>query len=192
MKIELERSLQSWTEAQLLDAEQAEKIRAFEAGQAPQRRARWPIVVALVFGGVMLAAGVLLFVSAHWDELSPFERMAMLVAAVAGFHTAGAFSSERFRALGITMHAVGTISLGGAIALAGQIFNMQEHWPNAILLWTLGAVAGWLLLKDWPQLALAAILAPFYLTGEWTETVSNGAVAFRAAAAGNLLLAICY
>jgi hypothetical protein len=90
------------------------------------------------------------------------------------------------------MHAVGTISLGGAIALAGQIFNMQEHWPNAILLWTLGAIAGWLLLKDWPQLALAAILAPFYLAGEWTAAVSNETSAFRVASAGILLLAICY
>src|SRR6266436_2340931 len=162
MRIELERSLRRWTEAQLLDPQQAGKIRAFEAGQASQRRASWLVVVAVVFGGVMLAAGVLLFVSAHWDELSPSQRMTLLVLAVAGFHTAGAFSSERFPTLGVTMHAVGTISLGGAIFLAGQIFNMQEHWPSGFLLWAMGAIAGWLLLGDWPHLALAAVLTPWY------------------------------
>jgi uncharacterized membrane protein len=44
--------------------------------------------VALAFGAVLIGAGVLLFVSAHWDSLS----------------------------------------------LAGQIFNLSEHWPSAILL----------------------------------------------------------
>ena len=139
----------------------------------------------------MLAAGILLFVSAHWEELSPFQRMTLLVLAVAGFHTAGAYFSERFRALGMTMHTVGTISLGGAIFLAGQIFNMQEHWPSAVLLWALGAIAGWLLLGDWPQLALAAVLTPWYLAGEWIEAVPAGASA-RVTAAGILLLAIGY
>jgi uncharacterized membrane protein len=95
-------------------------------------------MMALAFGGIMLAAGVLLFVSAHWDELPPFQRMALLVLAVGGFHAGGAFSLDRFHALVITLHAVGTVVLGGAIAMAGQIFNMQEHWPSAILLWALG------------------------------------------------------
>lgn len=139
----------------------------------------------------MLAAGVLLFVSAHWENLSPFQRITLLVLTVAGFHIAGACCSKPFRALGITMHAVGTISLGGAIFLAGQIFNMQEHWPNAVLLWGLGAIAGWLLLGDWPQLALAAILMPWYLVGEYTEAVSDRH-GWQVAAAGILLLAICY
>src|SRR5262249_50788390 len=147
--------------------------------QAPQHRARWPVVVALAFGGIMLAAGVLLFVSAHWDELSPFRRMSLLVLAVGTFHVGGAFSLERFHALGVTLHAAGTVSLGGAIALAGQIFNMQEHWPTAVFLWAVGAFAGWLLLGDWPQLALAAILAPWWLLGEWTEAVTNFADSSR-------------
>src|SRR5205085_3762091 len=120
-----------------------------------------------------------LFVSAHWDELSPLQRMAMLVAAVGGFHVAGAFSLERFRALGITLHAAGTVALGGAIALAGQIFNMQEHWPTAVLLWAAGAIAGWLLLHDWPQLTIAAVLLPFWLLGEFTEAATSADARLR-------------
>jgi len=150
MRIELETSLERWVGAQILDAQQADRIRSFEQTRVPERRARWPVVVALAFGGIMLAAGVLLFVSAHWDELSPAYRMTLLVAMVGGFHALGAFALERFRALGITLHACGTASLGAAIALAGQIFNMQEHWPAAVMLWAAGAVIGWLLLGDWP------------------------------------------
>jgi uncharacterized membrane protein len=135
MRIELEPSLDRWVEAEILDRQQADRIRQFEAEQSPQRRARWPVVMALAFGGIMLAAGVLLFVSAHWDELSPVQRMTLLVLAVGGFHLGGALTLERFRALGVTLHAVGTVALGGAIAMAGQIFNLQEHWPSAVLLW---------------------------------------------------------
>src|SRR5260370_579621 len=127
MRIELDPSLHRWMEAQTLARQQADRIRQFESEQAPLRRARWPVIVALAFGGIMLAAGVLLFVSAHWDELSPFYRMSLLVLAVGGFHVAGAFSLDRFRALGFTMASSCTVSLGGAIALSGLIFNMQAR-----------------------------------------------------------------
>ena len=189
MRIELEPSLNRWVEAQLLDRQQADRIRQFES---EQRRARWPVIVALAFGGIMLAAGVLLFVSAHWDELSPFQRMSLLVLSVGAFHLAGALSLDRFRALGVTLHAVGTVALGGAIAMAGQIFNMQEHWPSAILLWAAGAVAGYLLLGDWPHLALSAILVPWWLAGEWVEAAPRTQDAWPVTACGILLAAICY
>jgi uncharacterized membrane protein len=192
MRIELEPSLDRWVGAQILDRQQADRIRQLESQQVPQRRTRWPVIMAVAFGGIMLAAGVLLFVSAHWDELSPFQRMALLVLAVGGFHLGGAFSLERFRALGVTLHAVGTVALGGAIAMAGQIFNMQEHWPSAVLLWAVGAMAGWLLLRDWPHLALSAILLPWWLAGEWAEAVGLAPSVWPVIACGILLLAICY
>jgi hypothetical protein len=192
MRIELEASLQRWVEAQILDREAAARIRQFERGAAPQRRSRWPAIAAMAFGGAMLAAGILLFVSAHWDRLSPVERMAVLVAAVGGFHTAGAFSASRFRAASITLHAVGTASLGGAIALAGQIFHMQEHWPSAILLWAVGAAIGWALLRDWAHLAIVAVLAPWWLAGEWIEAMRRARAVEPVVACGVLLLAICY
>jgi uncharacterized membrane protein len=190
--MELEPSLERWVEAQILDRQQADRIRQFEAEQLQPRRARWPVIMAVAFGGIMLAAGVLLFVSAHWDEMSPFRRMALLVLAVGGFHVGGALSLERFRALGVTLHAVGTVALGGAIAMAGQIFNMQEHWPAAVLMWAVGAIAGWLLLGDWPHLALAAILVPWWLAGEWVEAVVLSSNAWPVTTCGILLLAICY
>jgi uncharacterized membrane protein len=192
VRIELEPSLDHWVEAQILDRPQADRIRQFESEQIPERRARWPVIMAIAFGGIMLAAGVLLFVSAHWDELSPFQRMATLLLAVGGFHLGGALSLDRFRAVGVTLHAVGTVALGGAIAMAGQIFHMQEHWPSAVLLWAIGAIAGWLLLRDWPHLALSAILVPWWLAGEWTEAVSQSQNSWPVITCGILLLAICY
>jgi uncharacterized membrane protein len=116
--------------------------------------------LAISFGGLLLGAGVLLFVAAHWDTLSPGERFALVLLLVALFHVAGAFTAERFSVLSTTLHAVGTISLGAGIFLAGQIFNLQEHWPGGLLLWALGGWVAYALLHDWPQAGLAGLLTP--------------------------------
>lgn len=190
MQIELESSLARWTTAGFLDSARAGLILEHETARAPRRTARVPILVGVALGGIMLAAGVLLFVAAHWIDLSPAQRMAVLLVAVGGSHLAAALCADRFHALAVTLHAVGTASLGGGIFLAGQIFNMQEHWPAGILLWAIGALAGWGLLRSWPQLAISALLVPFWLVGEWVEAVPRDMEGFPAAFC--TLLALCY
>jgi uncharacterized membrane protein len=74
------------------------------------------------------------------------------------------------------MHALGTVASGAAIALVGQIFNMQEHWPAAIMLWALCAAAGWWLLRDEFQQTLTLLLVPAWIVCEWSyrADVYNG------------------
>jgi uncharacterized membrane protein len=110
----------------------------------------------------------LLFVAAHWEDLSPAERFLLVVAMIAGFHLAAGALMPRLRALGLALHAVGTVALGGGIFLAGQIFNLQEHWPGGILLWAIGAALSWLVLRDWIQAMLAALLVPAWIASEWS------------------------
>ncbi|MGD0480793.1 MAG: DUF2157 domain-containing protein, partial [Terracidiphilus sp.] len=69
--------------------------------------------------------------------------------------------------------AVGTISTGAAIALVGQIFNIQEHWPAAVLLWALAAFAGWALLRDQAQQTLALLLLPSWILSEFAFRISG-------------------
>jgi uncharacterized membrane protein len=128
---------------------------------------RWPIVIASGLGALLLGAGVLLFVSAHWDELSSFWRMMLVLLMVGFFHAAAVAAAGRFDSLAIALHTVGTVTLGAGIALTGQIFNLNEHWPSGILLWAIGAAVGWALLGHWTQGALVAILAPWWLAAEW-------------------------
>ena len=68
----------------------------------------------------------------------------------------------------MALHAIGTVVLGGGIFLAGQIFNLQEHWPGGILLWAIGAVLSWLVLRDWLQATLSALLVPAWIASEWS------------------------
>lgn len=172
----LEQKLQRWVEAGVIDAESAQRVRSFERssfedsphGRTPGAHGlRWPVVLAVSFGALMIAAGVLLFVAAHWDELSPAQRFALVLAMVGGFHLAAGALMPRLRSLGIALHGVGTATLGAGIFLAAQIFNLQEHWPTGILLWAVGAVLGWVVLRDWLQATLAMLLAPAWIASEW-------------------------
>ena len=187
-----ERYLKRWTTAGLIEPSTAERVRVYEAGQEKTQGLRWPVALAISLGGLLLGAGVLLFVAAHWDMLSPGARFGLVLLLVAIFHVAGAFAAERFSVLSTTLHAVGTISLGAGIFLAGQIFNLQEHWPGGLLLWALGAWVAYLLLHDWTQAALAALLTPMWLGGEWLVTTGRWVWTDKTLAEGILLLAITY
>jgi uncharacterized membrane protein len=167
MRSDWEGPLERWTAAGLVEAGAADNIRAWESRRAPSLGLRWPTWVALAFGVMLVSAGVLLFVSAHWEELSPGQRMTLVLLMVAAFHATGAAFAERFQALAVALHTAGTLSLGAAIALAGQIYQLQEHWPAAVLLWAVGAALAWALLRNWTQATLAAILFPWWLAGEW-------------------------
>ena len=173
MPADWESALERWRSAGIIDAAAAGRIREFEAARVPSQGLRWPIVIASALGALLLGAGVLLFVSAHWDELSAFWRMMLVLLMVGFFHAAAVAATGRFDSLAVALHTVGTVALGAGIALSGQIFNLNEHWPTAILLWTIGAVLGWVLLRHWTQAALVAILAPYWLAGEWMVRVEG-------------------
>src|ERR1035437_6967207 len=77
--------LARWMAAEVLDSDTAARIRLWESENARSQGLRWPILIALAFGALLLASGVLLFVSAHWDDLSAGQRMALVLLMVAVF-----------------------------------------------------------------------------------------------------------
>jgi hypothetical protein len=168
---DIETLLNRWQTAGVLDAEATGRIRAFEAESAAADGhigLRWQGMVALTLGAILLACGVVLFVSAHWDELGPGARYALVLGMVAVFHLGGSWARKEYRGLSTALHAVGTVSTGAAIALVGQIFNIQEHWPAAILLWAVAALAGWVLLHDEAQQTLTFLLFPAWMLAEFS------------------------
>jgi len=167
---DLESYLARWQSAGILDRESdaglIARMRALEVEEKKPAGLRWQSLVALILGAILLACGVVLFVSAHWDHLSPLVRFLLVLAMVSFFHLGGALSRESSRIFSTTFHAVGTIATGAAIALVGQIFNIHEHWPGAVLLWAIAALAGFVLLHDEAQQTLTVLLFPAWLASE--------------------------
>ena len=187
-------SLERWTAAGLVDPATAARIRAWEAEHGGEERKSRLALIAFAFGGVLLTAGVLLFVAAHWERLAPGGRFALVLAMIAVLHAGGALAARSSAGLSAALHAAGTAALGAGIYLSGQIFHMAEHWPGALMLWSFGAAAGVWLLRQWPQVLWLALLAPAWLWGEWIEAQPPFS-AWRGAtpaAVGVFLLACAY
>ena len=172
---DIESLLTRWQSNGVLDAATAARIRAHESQSASKDSPglKWQGITALILGAILLACGVVLFISAHWDQLGPAARFTLVCAMVAVFHIAGGFARPRFLGLSTALHAVGTVATGAAIALVGQIFNIQEHWPAAVLLWALAALVGWALLHDQAQQTLALLLVPAWIFCELDFRISN-------------------
>jgi uncharacterized membrane protein len=179
--------LNRWLSAGVLDADTAGRIRLWESAQQSASLTRslepkietretglaWQGRVALILGGILLASGIILFVSSHWDQLGPGMRYLLVMAMITMFHLGGTITRDKYPATSSTLHAIGTVSTGAGIALVGQIFNIQEHWPAAVLLWAIAAFCGWILLRDQAQQTLSLLLIPSWLICEWMFAAEN-------------------
>lgn len=193
-----QQALQRWVRAGLLPQATAAAIEAWERDQPHQPPSgaglSAPIRILLVLGAVLLGAGVLLLVAAHWDQLAPGWRFGLLFGLVATLHSLAALAAPRQPAAATALHAVGSIAYGGGVFLAGQLFHLEAHWPAGLLLWGLGAGLGWALLRQWPQLALLTLLLPAWLVSQWTLSCEAAelpmAACTRPPLAGLVLLAL--
>lgn len=184
--------LNGWVDAGIIDEAAAGRIRAFESNAEQQQKLHLPVIIAVSLGGLLAGAGILLFVAAHWDNLSPAYRFTLVLLMVGVVHTSGALLTERFPALSTALHGVGTAALGAGIFLAAQIFNLEEHWPGGLMLWAAGAWIAWWLKRDWVQGVCVALLTPSWLLGEWVVAAGRHSRAELIPAEGALLLAIVY
>ena len=128
---------------------------------------------------ILLVGGMMLFVASHWDDVSPWQRLTLVIGFLVAFHALGAVSAKKFPGMGTTLHGVGTAGAGAAILTVGKIFNMQEHWPTAVLVWAACAAAGWWLLRDQVQETMTLLLVPAWVVCEWSyraEGYGHGSV----------------
>ena len=197
--------LRRWLQAELIDADVAEAIQRWEDSQLKQskhssvRHLTVPIRLSILLGSLLLAAGLLLFVSAHWDQMPPFWRVSLLLFIVIALHVGGAWFAERFQMMALGLHAVGTVAFGAGVFLCAQIFHLDVLWSFrwGLLLWSFGAAAGWMLLRQWPQLALLSLLLPGWISAliivevdRFSSSEADWAVV--PIAAGALLTALTY
>ncbi len=164
----IDKAIAGWLDAGVIDAATAAHLRAHETAAAAPATGRLA-VIAFGLGGLLVAAGVLLFVAAHWADLGPAARLAAVVAMTALLHVAAGVAASRQPALATSLHAAGTAALGAGIFLAGQVFHLAAHWPSAFLLWAIGAAVALALLRDWPHTVWVAALVPLWLWAEWAQ-----------------------
>ena len=118
-----------WEAAGLLSPETAAAIREYEAAQVKPGGRQWQVILALILGGILLGAGVLLFVAAHWDNVSPLARLGLVLAMLVFFHGLALLVRERFSGLATALHAIGTVSAEFHRRIAHLAEGLRAYLP---------------------------------------------------------------
>jgi uncharacterized membrane protein len=118
-----------------------------------------PTGALAVLGAILLGAAVMSFVAANWASMSKLVKLTLLFSGIAGSY---GLAYDLFRRnLDIFAHAAvlaGVALFGGAIMLIAQMYHMDGHPPDAVWLWSLGALAAGWLLRSNPALGASIVL----------------------------------
>lgn len=155
--VSLQRKLDSWVEAGLLDEDAAARINAFEQ----QDRRPLAIWAATALGLLAVVLGVMLLVSANWDRIPDWLKLAvhlLLLAGVGGLFWRAWARGQLWLAEALLFIGSGLVLAG--IALQAQVYQLTGPVWASLLLW-LALVAPALLLAGRTRLtgSLLAILA---------------------------------
>ena len=137
----MSQELKSWVAEGLLTPEQEQNIRA-RYEQTPLARS-WGMILFSSIGAVGIGLGLILLFAYNWDAIPKIVKLLLIYGAVIMAHAIGIrlyTRSKKFRAIGEACCVLGTMFFGAAIWLVAQIYHIQEHFPNGLLLWSIGAL----------------------------------------------------
>src|SRR3989304_4314553 len=106
-----------------------------------------------ILGVLLLGAGVITFFAANWSIMPKVAKLPLLFGSM-WLAYAGAGYALRYREapqLGEALLLLGVILFGSNIMLIGQIYHIDAHYPNGVLLWALGGVASFWLRRGFPS-----------------------------------------
>jgi uncharacterized membrane protein len=153
----------AWLDEGLIDAALADTLRsryAVGGGDTP-----WSRIIISSVGAVIFGLGIVLFFAYNWAEMHKFTKLALVLGAVAAAHGTGFYlstSENAKRGLVESLHVMGTMLFGAGIWLVAQIYHIDEHYPNAFLVWGLGALA-----LAWAMPSIAQALVAVVLVFLW-------------------------
>jgi len=155
----LAQQMPAWVNEQIISAEQAQTLQQ-----------RYPVTDSLNLGrllitgagAIMIGLGVILLFAYNWAEMGKYLKLAVIFSALAGAHLAALLSMQRHPVLSEGLFVVGTMLMGAAIFLIGQIYHLDSHYPDAFLLWSGGALA-----LAWARPSLSQAFIAIILVLSW-------------------------
>lgn len=154
--------LERWLSEGIIDKNQAEKISSLY----PEKPTRsWGSLIFSIIGAVLFGLGIILLIAYNWDDLHKFAKLAIIFSSLICAHGLAWYFRRKggaFIYLSEALYVLGTMIFGAGIWLVAQIYNIDEHYPNAFLIWGIGALAlGWAL-PSVAQAVIASILFCFW------------------------------
>lgn len=133
--------IQKTHEAGLITTEQRDRIIAhFDLKEGGNKF----FAILSFIGAALVIAGIILLISAHWDEIPRGVKIATGILLMLGAHGAGWWlrvARGDYHTTGEALHFIGSGLFLANIALVGQIYHLASRPPNALLLWVAGIAA---------------------------------------------------
>ncbi len=143
---------------------------AIRADLASRRSGIGLATVLGTLAAVLVGFGIISFVAANWQEMSKLTRLALIFAGLWSLLGLGSWlRSKAYPSLADAALLGAVATYGGGIMLIAQMYHMDGHPPDAVLLWGIGAVVTGLLTLSNPVLAAALVL---FCVWSGMETVS--------------------
>lgn len=125
-----------------------------------ERRAGASLPTVLgILGVVLLGFAAMSFVAANWQEMPRLVRLGIIFGGLAGAYAsaAGLFARQMDNFANAAI-LLGIAVFGAGIMLIAQMYHIEGHPPDAILVWAMGALGAGVLLRSNPALAAATLL----------------------------------
>jgi uncharacterized membrane protein len=119
-----------------------------------------------IMGVMLLAVGAISFFAANWQGMSKIMKLSLLFSSMTAAYLASAWalSDKKYPALGQAFLLLGVLLFGNNIMLIAQIYHIDTHYPNGILLWATGALISAIIMKS-ELVLIAGILLSLLWTG---------------------------
>jgi len=123
-----------------------------------------------ILGVLLLGSGIITYFAANWGEIPKIVKLAVLFGSMWLAYGAAwqALRGGHAPMLGQALLLFGAILFGANIMLIAQIYHIDAHFPNGVLLWSLGALVGAYAVRS--QALLVAAIALGWL---WTSLEFN-------------------
>jgi len=124
-----------------------------------------------VLGVLLFGSGIITYFAANWDAMPKLAKLAVLLSTLWFSHGVGGYllREDRYPRLAQALLLLGVILFGANVMLIAQIYHIQSHYPNGILLWALGGLLTAYLMPSQPAMVAALALAIL-----WTGMESFG------------------
>ena len=174
---QLETEVKTWEQDGTITSEQSQTILSKYVVVSPLYGKL--VVIVATLGAILAGVGIILFVSANWQEIPRIGKLVLLIVLVLVMYVLGYWLKyERdFPRIGGALIFVGTMVFGAAIFLIGQQYHMPVDDPRLLTWWFVGVIPLAYFTRSRAILTLAIFAALGglgYKAVNWLEVVDHG------------------
>lgn len=165
----LRSEIQTWVQEGVIDENTAKII---ASRYSDTHESSWGLFLLTAVGAIIFGLGVILFFAYNWADLPKFAKLALIFLSLLIAHATALIIRLRQpqnRNLIEGFHVVGTMLFGAGIWLVAQIYNIDEHYPTAFVIWGIGALALAWAIPSVIQGLIASLLLTVWGTSELVD-----------------------